>query len=171
VVASESSFPDNDAYRAIRTFLIRFLIRKGARDPEDLADETICRGLQRIQQATPIENMKGYLCGIAGNVFQEDLRILPPVLEAPPQALSVVESAFSEEMLACLETCKRALLTSKERYLIERYYVEGQTIEKRKQLAAALGVTENALRQQVFKIRKKLRRCLEERVSEGSPRK
>ena len=78
------------------------------------------------------------------------------------------ESADSEALLDRLEQCL-AELPATDRALILDYYQgeQGVKIEKRRALAARLGVTANALSIRACRIRDKLEACVQARA--GSP--
>src|SRR5688572_12517052 len=67
--------PDRDVasrqYEAFRHRLIQFFDWRGALTPDALADETLDRVARRLVAGEPVDNMGGYLRGVARHVLQE----------------------------------------------------------------------------------------------------
>ncbi len=144
----------------LRRWLVRFLRAKGAREPEESAHETLVRILKNLRAGLQIRNLDAYASRVAQNVLREDLRhslkhsALPEDL--PENAAPTPDNKV---LLKCLEVCKHTCLVKKELRLIEAYY--GGTIADRKSLARKEGLSENALRLRAFKVRQKLKACVE----------
>lgn len=152
-----------EAGRALR----RYFQSRGLPEPEDSAQEAIASLLRKIEEKT-IEDPEAYLKGIAKNMVKEfyKLRQAAPVLPVP------VASHHDERLLACLERCEKRLLSSAERRLLREWYSGegGEKIEGRKRLAVREGLTAEALKTRVYRLRQRLapcvRKCLES--SEGA---
>jgi len=156
-------------YETVRWRLTRLFLWKGC--PEDeadvLADRTFDRvmsvldrageGFDQSYEGDPLR----YVLGVARHVFQEWLRRAP----APLGALAVGDEADAVEQERahhCLDQCIERVVTGAERTLILGYY-EGERRGKsswRKNLAERHGISVNALRIQVCRIRGKLRQCV-----------
>ena len=69
-----------------------------------------------------------------------------------------------EQRFACLEKCLQKVTTPEEAKMVLRYHEgEGQArIENRKEMAAELGITMNALRIRICHIQARLRPCIED---------
>jgi len=79
--------------------LIRFFEWHACNSPEICADKTIDRAARRIDEGERIDNLMGYLNGIANNVFREWLkgRDRAPLPLDPTDQDSVVPPAEDEE--------------------------------------------------------------------------
>jgi len=156
-------------YEEVRCKLIVLFRARGCPAPEDLADETIDRTARALLkpgfscEGTPI----AYFRGVARNVYLEWLRRERRMsadsveevteLSAPPDP----ESAQLEERFSCLEQCLDRLPVERRALLLEYYKGEKRSkIDQRRELAAAEGTGMNALRLQVFRLRKIVRNCV-----------
>ena len=147
-------------YEAIRHGLIRFFARCCS-DAEDLADETINRVTNRVEElkkdftGDPVR----YFYGVANMVLREALRRPPPPEPPPPP----VDSDQIEQQSRCLEECIQKLRPANRELLLKYYYPEaGRSLsEQRKLLAEKLGIAPNALRIKAFRIRAWLQTCVE----------
>ena len=145
-------------YEEIRRRLIRFFTNRGCAAAEDLTDETMNRVAKKIHEGLEYAGETApYFYGVAHNVHLEHVRKKPAVLPPPPPRLT--EEVEREH--ACLEECL-GRLQPRSRELIREFYREAELtkIEHRKQLAASLGLTPNALRIQAHRIRGVLRECV-----------
>lgn len=157
-------------YQLLRKKLTRLFEWRGARFPEDLADETISRVAKKLDEGVEIrsEDPFRYFCGVAHLVFKEVLRerqrerqLLDPgnwTPTADPEEPDDERMAFLRE---CLDR-----LPEGNRHLILAYH-EGERrerIENRRLLADELDIPLNALRIRVHRIRAKLERCVKKRL-------
>lgn len=154
-------------YEKIRQLLVKFFVARNRADAEDLADETINRVINKIEEIK--DNYKGeplrYFYGVAHKVYQEVLRKPPPPSPPPPEDSSQIELASR-----CLEECMQRL-TPKNRELLLQYYYpqEGCSLsEQRRLLAEKLGIAPNALRIRAFRIRAWLQECVEKCVERAA---
>jgi DNA-directed RNA polymerase specialized sigma24 family protein len=158
-------------YQQLRRRLIRLFEWRGARFPDDLADETISRVARRLDDGVEIrsEDPFRYFCGVAHLVFKEVLRerkrdrVLQDPASWPPTADEEPES--DDERMVVLQECL-GKLGDEQRTLILEYH-EGEKrerIENRRALADRLGIELNALRIRVHRTRLKLERCVRRRV-------
>lgn len=151
--------------------LVCFFANRGCRDAEDLAEETILRVAMKcagVSASSPADRI-GYFYGFARHVFQEWLRnqwrestplgpgedpIVPSTDD--PQSTERVELQHR-----CLERCMPRL-THRARRLVIAYHGGGEVtkIERRHRLAAEFGKSLNALRIEVHRVMKALRRCV-----------
>jgi DNA-directed RNA polymerase specialized sigma24 family protein len=153
-------------FEQTRIKLIRFFEWHATDSPEERADETFNRAARRIYEGEQIDNLIGYLYGIAHFVFKEALKErerAPLPLETAERKVfeAPVEDEEREQRLRCLDTCLKEL-ASDDRLVILGYYQEEKRakIEFRKQMADRLGIGLNALRIRAYRIRAKLENCL-----------
>lgn len=156
-------------YEEIRRALIVIFNFRIGYDAEDLADEVISRVLRKLPEI--VKEYKGdpalYFFGVAKHVVYEvSRRQHAKVNLEDPDKLStprtIDEPDDREAEYDCLDKCL-AQLPPADRQLILVYYQPDQpTISSRKQLALKHGLTPNALRVKVHRIREKLEKCINE---------
>ena len=156
-------------YERLRRALVKFFDWRGAPAPEDCADDAIDRLARKLEE-TIVDDVRSYAYGIARLVLLERQR--QPVLssiEGHSGATGVFVEPLNEEVDRvhdCFELCL-ADLPADGRALLLRYY-EGERhakISNRRQIAETLGLSENALRSRVQRLRDRLERCLQACVS------
>jgi DNA-directed RNA polymerase specialized sigma24 family protein len=168
--------PDADragaAYESLRRALLAFFTWRGAPTPEESADETLDRLAARLREGVVVDDVPRFTRGIARLVLLEswrrpdarrvDIQDVEPAAAAPPEP-------GDDVLHDCLERCL-AELPDEGRDLILRYYcADGRTrIEGRKRMAAALGVSETALRNRAQRLRDRLERCVLTCAAPGS---
>ena len=147
-----------EKYENIRLRLIELFALRGFADAEQLADETFRRVSLKITQT--IESYVGdpvaYFYGVARNLMYAKAKN-EPVIATPPE----VAERDPEKQQRCMEKCLDTL-SEPDRDLIRRYYfLEGQKrLLSRTELALSLGVSLNALRLRVHRLRKTLQACV-----------
>lgn len=146
-------------YEKIRSHLIKIFTGRGCVDSEELADETINRVTRRIKELQ--NDFTGdparYFYGVAKLVYMEYLRRKPPQTPPPPP-----DSGRAELEYRCLERCIERLSEEDRALLLKEYGAKGRTqAERRKALAEELGISLNALRIRVYRIRVALKECIE----------
>ena len=156
-----------DRYLEIRRRLALYFDRKNCLSPDELADETLNRVARRLEEEGTIssDSPAHYCYIVARFVFLESLRSqsrqesLHDKFAGMPD--SNEEKQEAERRSDCLEGCMQKLKTE-ERVMIINYYKGEQRakIEKRKAMAAKLGVTMNALSIRACRIRDKLEGCM-----------
>lgn len=154
--------------KRLRSWLVRFLRAKGAPEPEDAASETVLRILQRLKEGLQVRNLDAFANKVAQNVMHEDwrYRFRHSSLDHSPIDEATHDSPIeNERLMQCLDRCKRSCLKRSEVRLIEAYYSGDHT--ERTRLARRQGMSENALRLKAFKLRKKLRVCVERCREDG----
>jgi DNA-directed RNA polymerase specialized sigma24 family protein len=164
-----------EEYEAVRRRLVRLFEWRGVEFAEDYADETINRVARKLEEGERIQNLSGYIGGVARLVLLEAHKesararaafeqLPPPVTYAEP-----VEDDEDERRLGCFRSCMGSL-PEETRALILEYYGEdggGARIEKRKRLARALGLEMNALRNRALRTRDRLERCIGDCAGDG----
>jgi RNA polymerase sigma factor (sigma-70 family) len=153
-------------YETIQRKLIKFFTCRGCMEVEDLADITITRIINKIQEiaGSYVGDPKLYFYGVARKVrlercksdrFKNQIDSLP----APPEE----DNLEKEQRHDCLERCL-SKLTAEESQRVLDYYTGDKTekIERRKEMAEELGINPNTLRIRVHRLRAKLQKCLQE---------
>jgi DNA-directed RNA polymerase specialized sigma24 family protein len=159
-------------YERLRRALIKFFDWRGGWPPEECADETLDRLARRLETETRIESVGGYAHGVARLVLFERRRERSIFTRDGTVELAGVPTKTSgdadEPLRDCFDRCL-AELSDDGRAMATRYYEgEGQSkIANRRRLALALGLSENALRSRVQRIRERLERCVQSCVSES----
>jgi DNA-directed RNA polymerase specialized sigma24 family protein len=158
------------SYVVMHARLVGYFARKGCRAPEDLADETLSRVARRLDEEGTITNVlpAQYCYIVARFVLLEYLR------SADRQHVAVgfdvrdhgadAGAERREQLMARLDACLAAL-TPADRDLIVAYYAgDGPSrILARRDLAATLALSGNALTIKASRLRERLRSCFSER--------
>ena len=151
-------------YEDIRRGLVKIFINNGRHSVEDLADETINRVANKLNQIKDAYHGDHslYFYGVAKNIVHEDRRRtlvpVPAPLPTPDWTSDDIETEYE-----CLERCLQQL-TSENRELILQYYQDEkrEKIDHRRRLADKLGIPLNALRIRAYRIRNSLELCVRE---------
>jgi hypothetical protein len=158
-------------YLEIRRRLVGYFGRKRCLNPDDLADETLNRVARRLEEQGSItDTSPAHYCYIVAKyVLLEHLRdprarlVLPGVGDgyghtaAPPSS----DATADERLLQCLDRCLGGLDREESQLILDYYRSEQRTrIESRRQLAAKLRLTTNALAIRACRIRDKLEACI-----------
>lgn len=152
-----------DRYEALRQTLQQYFTWRNALDPEACADETLDRVARRLHEGAEVDRLRPFIYGVARLVLHEEHRRIAarplPFHEVAQVAAS--HSANAPDITAdCLERCLEAL-GAVERDLVLRYYQSDARarIDGRQAIAGELGVTVDALRSRVQRIRNRLETC------------
>jgi DNA-directed RNA polymerase specialized sigma24 family protein len=157
-------------YEQLRHVLIRFFEWRGARFPDEHADETFDRVSRKLGEHVPITNIGAYCYEVARLVWLEALKrpdhasvSLESTGVPPPVAHTPYTDAAAEARFACLEECLRRL-PRESRDLILEYYRDGKRtrIDRRKALAERFGLQREALANRAQRVRDTLERCVTE---------
>jgi DNA-directed RNA polymerase specialized sigma24 family protein len=167
----EGTDTHGERYLDVRDRLVRFFARRRCLRPDDLADETMNRVARRLEETGAIDDVSPaqYCYIVAKFVLLESFRQRSResevawedtdarVLDRPSEDTSTTR----ERTFRCLERCLEACAPA-ERELILDYFGThaGSASEARKQLAARLGVTANALAIRACRIRSRLEACV-----------
>ncbi|HEV2802780.1 MAG TPA: hypothetical protein VGW12_20075 [Pyrinomonadaceae bacterium] len=169
-------------YKAIHQRLIKAFSRRGYSNAEDMADETINRAAMKAREINPtfIGDPELYCFGIAKKLMWDldrQQKLWVPLEELSDEfvgkinlALSCQEEEFDQRH-ECLSHCMQRLEQDERDLLLAYYQKEKQArIAHRKELAQQEGITLNALRIRIHRLRAYLkecvRQCLEESVSD-----
>jgi len=169
-----------EGYLDMRRRLSAYFDRRSCRVPDDLADETLNRVSRRLEEEGTLEGPPGRYCYIVAKfVFLEYLRrasredgVTDPreaaSLWGDARAAVANDSEGTEKRLSCLDRCLDQQ-SSGDRELILDYYVKGPQphAERRRDLAARLGLTANALAIRACRIRDRLEGCVRSCEGEG----
>ena len=146
-------------YEEIQHCLIKYFVARGAANAEDLADETINRVTNKVEELKDFTGDRlRYFYGVANKVWMEVLRNPEPPQPLPPAP----DSSQREQQYRCLEQCIQRLSPENRELLLQYYYPqEGCSLtDQRKLLAESLGIAPNALRIRAFRIRAWLQKCV-----------
>lgn len=159
-------------YVRLRLKLVKYFEWHGASFPDREADVTLNRVARRMVEGQEIHNLSAYCYGVARLVFSESLRAQQKEREAfecasPAEAQETETDLDKEVRCTCFDRCLQAL-PEENRTLIIGYYDDekGRKIERRKSLAARLGIPLNALRIRAHRIRVGLEACVRECVGQ-----
>lgn len=163
-------------YLEMRRRLVAYFDRRRCAAPDDLADETLNRVARRLDEedghvdASPahycyltarfvlLESLRAPGSGAGARALEDraDERRPAATLASPGDA-----ACAQEALLSCLDRCL-ALLSAQDRDLILGYYSGEQRvkIERRRGLAARMGVSANALAIRASRIRARLEHCV-----------
>jgi DNA-directed RNA polymerase specialized sigma24 family protein len=156
-----------ESYVDMHRRLASYFVRKGCREADQLADETLTRVARRLEEEGAITDVTPaqYCYIVARFVFLEYLRrpqqddvALPGDLKDPAGRL---EDDGRERQLTCLDACLEQLAAD-DRQLILEYYAGGRAdrIASRRELAVKVGLSANALAIRACRLRERLRGCV-----------
>lgn len=155
-----------DKYERIRLRLIKYFTCNGCGDDDEhLADETIDRVMRRLERGEIPEPFTGdkvlYFLAFAKNVRQEHYAHLRQRETTPP--LVVIDRTEKEDEDVCLTECV-GILEKEDRWLAVKYYSFEKTtkVGNRKKLADQFGLGVAGLRTRIYRVRERLRPCIEE---------
>jgi len=157
-------------YELIRRRLIKLFTCRGRHDAEELADETINRVTVKASQVARdfVGDPSRYFYGVAQKVLLEAMRSKPP--QTPPELPTPDESEETEREDACLQRCLDELTSANRKLLLDYYQNDKRAkINHRKEMAARLGIAQNALRIRVHRIKAPVERCMLACLAEGQP--
>jgi len=161
-----------ERYLDMRRRLVAYFDRRNRPAADVLADETFDRVSRTLEESGCIKVTPParYCYVVARFVLLEDIRrgdqnVPYDETRPAPHHRGPVGAADAEEgaegALACLSRCLEALKTP-DRELIVDYYRDAkrQRIDRRRELAARLGITMNALGIRAWRLRASLESCI-----------
>lgn len=163
--------PDRDVaasiYVQLRHDLAKIFTWNRCPDPESLTDEVFDRVARKVHDLrnTFVGDPKLYFYGVARNLIKEiPKRIQKQVcLEGTEPASNPRPDAEQEAATLredCLRSCLQKLRSDKRELILEYYAMDKQAkIDHRAELARRLGISVEALRVKVFRIRYALEEC------------
>jgi DNA-directed RNA polymerase specialized sigma24 family protein len=167
-----------ETYLEMRRRLVSYFDRRNRPAPDELADETLNRVARTLEEAGTIgiKPPARYCYVVARFVLLEDLRRRehshtrlgdPPgqASTSPTPDITTEEpdeaSGLREQRLECLERCLQNLKPEQRELIIEYYRdTRREKIERRRELAARLGISMNALAVRACRIRDILESCV-----------
>jgi len=174
---------NGEKYLEMRRRLVAYFDRKNCVSPDELADETLNRVAQRLEEVGSITGTTPaqYCYVTAKFVFLEYLRSHArggASLEemSPDKADSALsrsgrqdnDAENKEHLSDCLERCLEKLVSPDRQLILEYYRGEQRTkIENRRSLATALRLSVNALTIRASRIRNKLELCVKDCSTAG----
>jgi len=168
----------------IQCKLMKFFQCRGCDSPADLADKTVDRVAQKINEGEEIRTNipERYFLGVAQYVLKEhwrkrekesavgfdDLPLSQQPLVDPQESERELELSNQEEQrLECMKQCLQSFPPNDRELMTQYWQAEGGTkIKIREALAKGLNLTSNALRIRVHRLREKLQACVEDCVKQ-----
>ena len=161
-------------YLEMQRRLVAYFDRKNCRAADELADETLARVAQKLQEKGEITDLSPpHYCYVTARfVFLEYLRhakgtdvALEEISFSSRPALAAVspstDPADKERMLECLGLCLKKLSSFDSDLILEYYQGERQEkIQRRRRLGERLGLSANALTIRACRIRDRVERCV-----------
>ena len=147
----------DDEYRSLHTRLRRYFEWNRCESPEDLAQESILRGLKRLEEGQKIyaENPNSYFLGIARYVLKEERKKHKLESGGDEDSIAGADEPAAIQWRILLRECL-SLLRPKDRDLIVTYILNGAEAA-----AEEHGVTQNAVRIRVCRIREQIAKSLQ----------
>lgn len=157
-----------EKYEDLRRTLIRFFEWRGAPFPEEHADESFNRVARKLAEGLEISNVRGYCYEVARLVCLEAFKgpdskrePLEPDHTGAASTASGDEANERESLMVCLDQCLESLPEDGRRLLLEYYQDDTRShIDRRKALAASLGLNREALANRAQRLRAKLELCV-----------
>ena len=166
-----------ERYLEMRRRLVTYFDRRNRRAADDLADETFNRIARTLEQTGTIAvTPPARYCYVVARFvlledYRRDRRHVPldeprSIEHAVAHSLAIAENAEQfaarEDRLDCLDRCLQTLRPDQRDLAIEYYRdAKRQRIERRRDLAARLGISMNALGIRACRIREALMTCVE----------
>jgi len=156
-----------EEYEELRRRLIRFFEWRGARFPDEHADEVLNRLARKLVEGVAVKNVGSYCYEIARLVLLEVLKGVDSKRASLDElnvavAAEINDAAINKEIgLTCLDDCLAALPGNGHELILEYYQDDRRDrIERRKVLAERLGLNREALANRAQRLRDKLERCV-----------
>ena len=167
-----------EEYLRFQQKLTRFFEYRGCEISAELADETLNRVGTRLSLGVRVRELNGYLYGIARHVLSEyhhQERLFLRLEDLKPAEQPTVSPEFParlesspdeiERTLECLEQCLAEMPRGIRELLHEYYGHECRVrVEKRRALARKLGISPNALKLRIWRVRESLERRVSRRL-------
>jgi RNA polymerase sigma factor (sigma-70 family) len=157
-------------YEDERRKLIRFFERRSISSPDELADATLDRVGQKLNEGEQIENIGGYFYATAQLILKEYWRRIPnptsSIEDDELLKLPIPDPADAEEkelLLNCLDLSLKKLPPEACNLVIEYYSADRhRRITGRQVMADRLGINREALSNRMKRLRDKLEKCIED---------
>lgn len=152
-------------YERLRTRLVKFFDWRGLPNPDECADEVLDRVTHKFEDVA-IQDVTKYVYGIARLVALERRRrpVFTSIEDEPQMTLaSPAARDESSDLQDCFDRCLSQLPEGSRSLLMQYYEGERQVkISNRRRLATTFGVSDNALRSRVQRLRDQLEQCVRE---------
>jgi RNA polymerase sigma factor (sigma-70 family) len=171
---------DGERYLEIRRRLVLYFDRRNCTGPDELADETLSRVANKLQEQGEITDLSpAHYCYVTARfVYLEHLRQPEHKHKSIEQLAHATGAQFErsvsgssvarqdrederEKLLDSLESCLKSLAPADRELILEYYQGDGRTkIQSRRKLAERLGLSANALSIRACRIRNKVEECV-----------
>jgi RNA polymerase sigma factor (sigma-70 family) len=156
-------------YVQLRHDLTKIFTWNRCLDPDGLTDEVFDRVARKVHDVRPIYDgdPKFFFYGIARNLIKESPKRIKKYVSIEDTDLPAKEPEPADESTAmreeCLSSCLQKLSAEKRELIVGYYTKEKQAkIDYRTELAQKLGISVEALRVRVYRIRSTLEKCIEQ---------
>jgi RNA polymerase sigma factor (sigma-70 family) len=154
-----------EKYEDLRRVLTRYFEWRDLPFADDYVDETFNRVMKKLGDGVEVRSLTSYCHEVARLIFLETTRTLKPSRDSVEEQIAArdqtLEVEEKESNLQCLEQCLEALPAESARLILEYYdYDERNQIERRREMAARLGVRRAALGNRAQRVRDKLEACV-----------
>lgn len=174
-----------EKYLEMHRRLASYFDRKNCLTADELADETLARVAQKLQEKGEITELSpAHYCYVTAKfVFLEYIRhakngragLEEFSVSRQPGSDSVVVAPSvgdgggdQEKMLSCLDRCLNKLSAADSELILEYYQGEKhEKIQRRRQLGIRLGLSANALSIRACRIRTKVEQCVKDCCKSG----
>lgn len=171
-----------EKYLEMHRRLVAYFDRKNCLTADELADETLARVAQKLQQKGEITELSpAHYCYVTAKfVFLEYIRHakhgragLEEYSASGPGAASAAQlpdpaATDQEQLLACLDRCLKKLSVVDQELILEYYQGEKQEkIRRRRELGLRLGLSANALTIRACRIRTRVEQCVKDCCARG----
>ncbi len=172
---SDGNGPAGTGYQLIRIKLIRYFEWQRCVAAEELTDETFDRVAKRIAQGQQLENLRGFLFGVARLVLKEfereelrKQRAFATLPKSTEQVGSHDDDDEAQSRLNCYKKCLKELSEADRDLIVAYCQPDGRPKkERRESLASKLGIKRENLRLRVFRVRGKLDKCVADCLKEN----
>jgi DNA-directed RNA polymerase specialized sigma24 family protein len=154
------------AYERLHRALVKFFDWRGVSPPDECADEVLDRLAHKLEDTTMVNDVTKYAHGIARLVALERRRgpafsSIDEVPQLPLAAAVPADDPAGDRLHDCFDRCLEQL-PEESRALLLRYYEGERTakISNRRRLASMFGLSDNALRSRVQRLRDRLEQCV-----------
>jgi RNA polymerase sigma factor (sigma-70 family) len=167
-----------EKYLEMHRRLAAYFDRKNCLTADELADETLARVAQKLQEKGEITELSpAHYCYVTAKfVFLEYLRhakhgragleefsVSGQPGSVPAAPLSAENDDDQEKLLSCLDSCLNKLSAADSKLILEYYQGEKhEKIERRRELGTGLGLSANALSIRACRIRTKVEQCVKD---------